>query len=338
METKYLTKAEINEASFLLGHGELVAFPTETVYGLGALASNEHAVKKVYVAKGRPSDNPLIVHLATLEDLWQYVKDTPDYLEDLLTKFWPGPLTVVLNLKANIFSKSVTGGLTTCAFRIPDNKVARELIAQTGPLVAPSANTSGRPSPTNAKHVIDDLNGKIAAVLDDGSCQVGVESTVIDATDEEKVVILRPGKIGIGELEKELEIPVEYDKHLLGKNEVPKAPGMKYKHYAPQTKVLMLKSIDDLPEAIITFANHRVGLLASDEVLKEYKDNLTSCYSLGEKKDSKLAAHNLFAGLRALDEDKLDLILVETYDEDSGLGNAYMNRLSKAANNDFFEK
>lgn len=338
METKLLHPNDVNVASKLLKQGELVAFPTETVYGLGALATNERAVRKVYQAKGRPSDNPLIVHLASAKEIAKYAQQIPSYFTALADHFWPGPLTVVLPLKDNLFSKSVTGGLATCAFRVPDNQIARDLLSLTGPVVAPSANTSGKPSPTEASHVLDDLAHKIAAVIDGGRTQVGVESTVIDLTDSHQITILRPGGISAKQIQAVTELPVIYDKHLLQADEAPKAPGMKYKHYSPQTKVLMLGLDSDLPEALIAYHDLRLGLLANEQLIQQSQNLVQASYSLGADKNAQSAAHNLFAGLRSLDKENLDLILVETYSGDDSYSQAYMNRLQKAAAYEYFEK
>jgi len=203
METKKLTKQEIAQAAAAIQAGELVAFPTETVYGLGADALNEAAVKKVYQVKGRPSDNPLIVHVNNVEMVKKYVATLPEVATKLVSAFWPGPLTLIFNVPRDTFSKTVTGGLETVAFRMPDNQATLALIEQANvPLVGPSANTSGKPSPTSAEHVYHDLQGKIAAILDDGPTQIGVESTVLDLTAEDGVpVILRPGAITKEQLE-----------------------------------------------------------------------------------------------------------------------------------------
>lgn len=338
METRRLTNSEIDIAAQMIKDGQLVSFPTETVYGLGASALNQDAVKKVYKAKGRPSDNPLIVHLSQGSDVYQYIGDYSNYLDKIIDAFWPGPLTIVLKLKDNTFSKDVTGGLNTCAFRVPNNKLAQELIQKTGPLVAPSANTSGKPSPTMAKHVLEDLNGKISAVIDGGSAKVGVESTVIDLTVDNQITILRPGGIGKEDLVNLLpEVNVCLDNHLIKEAETPKAPGMKYKHYSPNTKILMLGLDDDLPQALINYDGIKIGLLANDQLINQVKNYIFDYYSLGNKSDSQKAAAQLFAGMRYLDG-KVDLILAETLKGDDKYSKAYMNRLQKATGGEYFEK
>ena len=335
MKTKIFKQNNLEQAAELLKQGELIAFPTETVYGLGAMVENETAVKKVYQAKGRPSDNPLIVHLAQAEDIYQYIDHYPVYLPQIMETFWPGPLTIVLPLKDQVFSHSVTGGLATCAFRVPASSLARELIKMTGPLVAPSANTSGRPSPTTANHVYHDLQGKIAGVLDGGSARVGVESTVIDLSDGQEIFILRPGYYGISDIKQLVDVPVKYDQHLVKESEIPKAPGMKYKHYAPKTKVLMLKDIADV-DTVLAQDDLQIGLLAANQVLKCYPQ-IKAHYSLGDGSPRE-AAQNLFSGLRFLDEQHLDVILVQTFTSDDALATAYMNRLQKAANREYLSK
>nr|MCH9869683.1 threonylcarbamoyl-AMP synthase [Serratia marcescens] len=242
METKTLnnsTKA-IEVAAKLLQSGEVVAFPTETVYGLGADATNDEAVKKVFVAKGRPSDNPLIMTVGAIEQLQPYVELTAQ-AKELMTVFWPGSLTIILPIKTGMVSMLVTGGLETAAVRMPANQVTRQMIRLAGvPIVGPSANTSGKPSPTTAAHVKHDMAGKIAAIVDDGPTQVGVESTVVDLTAK-RPTILRTGAVSQGDLEQVLKTEVidATSQKALAADQVPKAPGMKYRHYAPDKEVVM---------------------------------------------------------------------------------------------------
>ena len=265
--SKRYHESDIPEAAAALKRGELVAFPTETVYGLGADATNVTAVGKVYAAKGRPSDNPLIVTVADADMVGQYATITP-LAAKLMQAFWPGPLTIILNILPGRLSMKVTGGLQTAAFRNPDNALTRKLIATAGvPIVGPSANTSGKPSPTTADHVLHDLDGKIAGVLDDGPTQVGVESAIIDLTVTPPA-ILRPGAIGPDELEP-LIGHVDTAAHHVGQNEAPKAPGMKYKHYAPAAQVVV---VDDPAQfsAAVAWAKQTgqvFGLLATDAIL-----------------------------------------------------------------------
>ncbi|EOL43490.1 L-threonylcarbamoyladenylate synthase [Enterococcus caccae] len=334
METKQFTGDEIDQASALICKGELIAFPTETVYGLGANALDEHAVKQVYAVKGRPSDNPLIVHVSDFEMVKQYVTDFPSNTKALVDSFWPGPLTLIFIVKPNTFSSTVTGGLKTVAFRMPKNDKTLALINKAGvPLVGPSANTSGKPSPTTAQHVFHDLHGKIAGILDDGATQIGVESTVLDLTAADGVpVILRPGAITKESLE-EVIGKVRVDQHLISEKEAPKAPGMKYKHYSPDTPVWIVDGNPDVFKKAITWAknkNQRIGLFADDQLISAFSDEIDEGFSFGEDSVEQ-ATKLLFAGLRSLDEKNIDIIFAQAFPE-TGLGIAYMNRLKKAAN------
>ncbi|UWY25719.1 L-threonylcarbamoyladenylate synthase [Lacticaseibacillus paracasei] len=331
--SKRYHESDIPEAAAALKRGELVAFPTETVYGLGADATNVTAVGKVYAAKGRPSDNPLIVTVADADMVGQYATITP-LAAKLMQAFWPGPLTIILNILPGRLSMKVTGGLQTAAFRNPDNALTRKLIATAGvPIVGPSANTSGKPSPTTADHVLHDLDGKIAGVLDDGPTQVGVESAIIDLTVTPPA-ILRPGAIGPDELE-QLIGHVDTAAHHVGQNEAPKAPGMKYKHYAPAAQVVV---VDDPAQfsAAVTWAKQTgqvFGLLATDAILAQYPT--IPSYSLG--KDVQSAAHALFAGLRWFDlHPDVTLVLAQAFSK-TELSAAYMNRLLKSAGDMHFQ-
>ncbi|RWZ62620.1 threonylcarbamoyl-AMP synthase [Lacticaseibacillus paracasei] len=331
--SKRYHESDIPEAAAALKRGELVAFPTETVYGLGADATNVTAVGKVYAAKGRPSDNPLIVTVADADMVGQYATITP-LAAKLMQAFWPGPLTIILNILPGRLSMKVTGGLQTAAFRNPDNALTRKLIATAGvPIVGPSANTSGKPSPTTAAHVLHDLDGKIAGVLDDGPTQVGVESAIIDLTVTPPA-ILRPGAIGPDELEP-LIGHVDTAAHHVGQNEAPKAPGMKYKHYAPAAQVVV---VDDPAQfsAAVAWAKQTgqvFGLLATDAILAQYPT--IPSYSLG--KDVQSAAHALFAGLRWFDlHPDVTLVLAQAFSK-TELSAAYMNRLLKSAGDMHFQ-
>lgn len=331
--SKRYHESDFPEAAAALKRGELVAFPTETVYGLGADATNVTAVGKVYAAKGRPSDNPLIVTVADADMVGQYATITP-LAAKLMQAFWPGPLTIILNILPGRLSMKVTGGLQTAAFRNPDNALTRKLIATAGvPIVGPSANTSGKPSPTTADHVLHDLDGKIAGVLDDGPTQVGVESAIIDLTVTPPA-ILRPGAIGPDELEP-LIGHVDTAAHHVGQNEAPKAPGMKYKHYAPAAQVVV---VDDPAQfsAAVTWAKQTgqvFGLLATDAILAQYPT--IPSYSLG--KDVQSAAHALFAGLRWFDlHPDVTLVLAQAFSK-TELSAAYMNRLLKSAGDMHFQ-
>lgn len=334
METKQFTIDEIDQAAALIRQGELIAFPTETVYGLGANALDEEAVKQVYAVKGRPSDNPLIVHVSDFDMIKQYVTTFPNHTEALVDSFWPGPLTLIFNVKPNTFSTTVTGGLNTIAFRMPNNLKTLELIKTANvPLVGPSANTSGKPSPTTAQHVYHDLHGKIAGILDDGPTQIGVESTVVDLTAKDGIpVILRPGAVTKERLEQVVG-KVSVDQHLISEKEAPKAPGMKYKHYSPDVPVWIIDGDLQVFKKAIKWAKSkqkRIGLFADEQITSNCIDDVEAVYSFGDhsvEQGTKL----LFAGLRSLDEQPIDVIFAQAFPE-NGLGIAYMNRLKKAAN------
>lgn len=335
METKIFQVEELKEAAALLRQGELIAFPTETVYGLGADALLPEAVKKVFAVKGRPSDNPLIVHVADFSMTEKFVEKYHPLTEKIVDAFWPGPLTLIFPIKKGSLSPVVTGGLSTAAFRMPDNKKTLTLIEETGdPLVGPSANTSGKPSPTTASHVYHDLKGKIAGILDDGATQIGVESTVLDLSGEVPT-ILRPGAVTKEQLEDTLGIEVPLDKHLVKESETPKAPGMKYKHYSPDTPVIMVKPNDwEKAFAWAVAENKSYGLLATPKIAKQYESTTRFVF---EDDSIEAATRGLFSGLRALDEGQsVDLIFAEVFPEDH-LGLAYMNRLKKAAAQKYFE-
>ncbi|MBL3530363.1 L-threonylcarbamoyladenylate synthase [Companilactobacillus zhachilii] len=335
MDTEILESTQIQEAADFLAKGQLVAFPTETVYGLGADATRPDVVKDVYAAKGRPSDNPLIVHVSGPEMVWEYADNSYKPLaEKLMKAFWPGPLTIIMPIQPGKLSKAVTGGLTTAAFRMPNNKATLNLIKTFGkPIVGPSANTSGKPSPTLAKHVYHDLHGKIAAILDDGPTKLGVESTVIDLSVDIPTV-LRPGMIDSDDLLKVID-NVNSDHHKVTANEVPKAPGMKYKHYAPSAQVIIVDDVNDFKQAIAEYVAKDVpmGVMATDEILKEVPDNIET-FSLG--KDVISASRELFAGLRQLDNDHVQYILAQGF-SDEGHGAAYSNRLNKSAGNTHYK-
>lgn len=331
METQIFKPDQVAQAAALLKAGELVAFPTETVYGLGADATNETAAGNVYAAKGRPSDNPLIVTVASIEMVEQYAQPLSDAVKQLMAAFWPGSLTIVLPLQPGKLSKTVTGGLDTAAFRMPANQLTLKLIATAGvPIVGPSANTSGKPSPTLAEHVYHDLNGKIAGILDDGPTQVGVESTIIDMSTE-MPTILRPGAVTVEQLEKVIG-DVRSDHHHVGANETPKAPGMKYKHYAPSAQVEIVDDPADFAAAA-TWAGQQaesVGVMATESVLANLNVPANvETFSLGP--DVESATHLLFAGLRHFDlESQVKVIFTEGFPT-TGIGAAYMNRLDKSA-------
>ncbi|MFT9451852.1 L-threonylcarbamoyladenylate synthase [Liquorilactobacillus ghanensis] len=334
--TKIYQPSELKTAASELQKGELIAFPTETVYGLGADATNQQAVKRVYLAKGRPSDNPLIVTVASLEMVQQYVAEISSAAKKLIDEFWPGPLTLIFKIKPGSLSKAVTGGLETAAFRMPANEITRKLIELTGvPLVGPSANSSGKPSPTTAQHVFHDLEGRIAGIVDDGPTQVGVESTIIDMSTDQPAV-LRPGAVTVAQLEAVLQQPVSSEVHQVGAKEIPKAPGMKYKHYAPDAQVLMVRA-DQWPAALAWAAkqSEKIGVMAPTEILQQKLPQQCLPFDLGN--DVVSASQRLFAGLRNFDDrQKVNWILAAAYPE-TGLGLAYMNRLKKSSGNQFFK-
>lgn len=326
----------MEEASEILRRGEMVAFPTETVYGLGANALDELASEKIYAAKGRPSDNPLIVHVANMEQVKPLVKEIPESAKRLAEAFWPGPLTMVF-YKSDSVPYGTTGGLDTVAVRMPNHKVALKLIEVSGiPIAAPSANTSGRPSPTTAAHVMEDLHGKISMILDGGAVGIGIESTIVDMTTEIPM-ILRPGYINKQMLE-EIVGEVTVDKAILkpvSSDVKPKAPGMKYRHYAPKADFTMYQgSIEKVVDKINDVAKEymekgcRVGIIASEETKEQYR--FGEVISIGSRAEEITISRNLYKVLREFDDRQVDYILGETF-AGGQLGQAIMNRLLKAA-------
>ena len=342
MKTEYVDLREgkdikegVKKAAEIIKRGGLVAFPTETVYGLGANGLDENAVPKIYEAKGRPSDNPLILHISKLDEIEDIVKEIPKSALILAEEFWPGPLTMVFK-KSERIPYRTTGGLESVAIRMPSSKIARELIKAAGvPIAAPSANSSGRPSPTKAAHVIYDLDGKIDMVIDGGEVDIGIESTIVDVTGEVPV-ILRPGFItekmlseAIGRVEiDEVVKSLNPDKDLK-----PKAPGMKYRHYAPRGKMTIYKGshskvVERINEEISKLEGKKTGVLATDETKSYYRADII--ISLGSREDGESIAHNLFDALRKFDDDDVEFIYSEGFDENK-LGFAIMNRLHKSA-------
>ena len=325
----------IEEAGEVLREGGLVAFPTETVYGLGADALQEEAARKTYEAKGRPSDNPLIVHIADYEDLKKIAVNIPAETDILAAHFWPGPLTMIFE-KSDVVPYGTTGGLDTVAVRMPVDPVAQALIRAAGGFVsAPSANTSGRPSPTTAQHVEEDRAGKIDMIIDGGTVDIGLESTILDMTVTPPM-ILRPGAV-TAEMFEEVIGPVSIDETLLGdeSEKAPKAPGMKYRHYAPKAKLMIVEG--DLREEILairqlTYAAHRenrkVGVIATNETLPFYNYGIVK--NIGTRENEKTIAHGLYRVLREFDEEDVEEIYSESFAA-QGIGKAIMNRLEKAA-------
>ena len=280
MKTELLTSNNIKRAGELLRAGEVVAFPTETVYGLGADATNEIAVKKVFTAKGRPADNPLIMTVADAQQLDDFVVIS-EAARQLMATFWPGSLTIILPIQPQKVAMIVTGGLQTVAFRLPNNDVARAMIRDAGvPIVGPSANTSGKPSPTTAQHVWHDMNGKIAAVVDDGPTQIGVESTVIDMSAKVPT-ILRPGAVTQQQLQDALgSTVIDATSTTSVANDVtPKAPGMKYRHYAPDKKVVMFDRLDAI--ALMQNLQTHDVVMAQDTTIEMMQLSLEQSWSLG---------------------------------------------------------
>lgn len=331
MDTRIFRHGEIDQAAAAIKRGELVAFPTETVYGLGADATNEQAVKNVYLAKGRPSDNPLIVHVNSVSMVEQYAAEIPENARKLMATFWPGSLTIILKIKKHALSKTVTGGLNTVAFRFPDCQPTLDLIAAAGvPMVGPSANTSGKPSPTTAQHVYHDLHGKIAGILDNGPTRVGVESTVLDMSTDHPV-ILRPGAVTKKDIEAVIG-SIDLNHHQVGKNETPKAPGMKYKHYAPSAQVYIVDEGTDWNQVVAWIKNQPfdVGMMAEEKILQQEVLPMNAVqFSLG--KDVSDASARLFDGLRQFDDQPNVKAIVTQAFPAQGLGGAYMNRLNKSA-------
>lgn len=318
-----INKQFISEAAALLKAGETVAFPTETVYGLGADATNKSAVAKIFEAKGRPQDNPLIAHVANVEQLQQLVDNLPEYVDDLITAFSPGPLTYVLESNGAC-AENVTAGLSTIGVRIPDHPVALELLqACNFPVAAPSANLSGKPSPTTANHVDEDLNGKISGIVDGGPTGVGVESTVISCREHD-VVILRPGGITKEQIEQIVPVGEPVNETV----DKPASPGMKYKHYSPDVPLWLVDGGAEKIQNVIaeeTEKGKKVALLARDAILELVEADLK--LSLGSSLED--VANKLYDNLRKVKRSDVDIIVSEVFPE-SGIGQAIMNRLKKA--------
>lgn len=342
MDTKLVTlnkndidKKLIEEAGNIIKTGGLVAFPTETVYGLGGDALNPSSSAKIYAAKGRPSDNPLIVHIADMESLTDIVEKIPETAFKLAEAFWPGPLTMIFN-KSKVVPYETTGGLDTVAVRMPDNEIALEFIRNSGGYVAaPSANRSGRPSTTKAEHVMEDMKGRIDMIIDGGTSTIGLESTIVDLTDEIPT-ILRPGFISIKSLSRVVG-DVIFDPAIIDVDSgvAPKAPGMKYKHYAPKGDLVIIKGEE---QAVISYIQaqtkkaladgERVGIIATEETYLNYR--ATVVQNIGSRDDEQTIARRLYAVLREFDSDGITRIYSEDFDTPN-MGQAIMNRLIKAA-------
>lgn len=342
LETKWIKDLEhtwneeaIRQAGQIIRDGGLVAFPTETVYGLGGDALNPDSSRKIYAAKGRPSDNPLIVHICRLEDLSKIAAEIPENAKKLAEKFWPGPLTMIFK-KTDLVPKETTGGLDTVAVRFPDHKVALAFIEAAGGFVAaPSANTSGRPSPTLGKYVYEDMNGKIEMLLDGGQVGIGVESTIVDVTGE-KPMILRPGYVTYEMMQEILpELLQDPTMFSVSGNAKPKAPGMKYKHYAPKGELTIISGqADHVRERLQQEVDkkraqgYKVGVIAAGEDGSAYQAD--SVKVTGNRDDLAQIAKDLFRMLREFDDEGMDFMYTEGF-SDKGIGQAVMNRLLKAA-------
>lgn len=322
-------------AGNIIREGGVVAFPTETVYGLGGDALNRESARKIYEAKGRPSDNPLIVHICRFEDINKIVSKMPEAATRIAEEFWPGPLTMILP-KSDKVPYETTGGLNTVAVRFPAHPVAQRLIAYSGGYVAaPSANLSGRPSPTTAEYVIQDMDGRIDMILDGGKVGIGLESTIIDLTVEPPQ-ILRPGYVTREMLSRILgEVDTDVTILRSDSGQAPKAPGMKYRHYAPKGELVV---VEGSSEKVIDYINRRAaedslrgertGVIGTEESLEQYQAHVVKC--LGARGDQESIARNLYSVLRRMDDEQVTRIYSESFADD-GFGQAIMNRLLKAA-------
>ena len=335
MSAESLDMEALEKAGNILQEGGLVAFPTETVYGLGGNALDPQASMKIYAAKGRPSDNPLIVHIADLDKWPAIVREIPEKARILADKYWPGPLTMIMP-KTDLVPRETTGGLDSVAVRFPSDPIAQQLIVAAGGYVAaPSANTSGRPSPTTAQHVAEDLGDTIDMIIDGGAVGIGLESTIVDFT-EEVPVVLRPGYISL-EMLQELLGDVRMDKGLLIQDSKvrPKAPGMKYRHYAPRAELTIIEGSSD---AVISYINDRaaeaeasqkqIGIIATEESLSSYRSGIIK--NIGSREEEETIAHNLYEVLREFDQCDVEAIYSEAF-YTPRIGQAIMNRLLKAA-------
>ena len=341
IDAEQIKDDDFQQAGEILREGGLVAFPTETVYGLGADALNSQAAAKIYAAKGRPSDNPLIVHIADTEDLKRIAAKIPEKAGILAEAFWPGPLTMIFP-KTDAVPYGTTGGLDTVAVRMPNHKIALELIRQSGVLIAaPSANTSGRPSPTKAEHVQEDLDGRIEMILDGGPVGIGLESTIVDLS-EGVPTILRPGYINQQMLE-EVIGKTEIDRAILSDDSgiKPKAPGMKYRHYAPKASLTIVEGEQEKVTAKINellkegeAAGEKIGVIASTETAADYLGGIVR--TIGSRSDELSISRHLFGILRDFDTLQVDRIYSESF-ETPQMGQAIMNRLMKAAGHQVME-
>lgn len=343
METRVLEVDSIEkdynniiEAARVIKAGDVVAIPTETVYGLAGSIFNEEAIKKIFIAKGRPQDNPLIAHISSIEQVDEICSEVPEKAKELAKKFWPGPLTIILKRKSCV-SDTVTAGLDTVAVRFPSHPVANAIIKEVGePLVAPSANLSGKPSTTSAKHCVKDLNGRVPLIIDGGDCEFGLESTIIDATSD-PMVILRLGAIPVEEL---LEVVpnLVYEEELTktGENEIPKAPGMKYRHYAPNAPVTVVTGEPyKTAEWIANNSNKDDGIICFEEYASLFTEH-NFVLNFGSYSNLQSNANRLFRLLREFDETDVKKIFVQC-PMNKKIGKAIINRLQKAAGGNIIE-
>lgn len=347
--------AQLEEAAQLLASGEVVAFPTETVYGLGGNALSDSAIVKIFEAKGRPSDNPLIVHVAGIEQIRDLVEDIPSEAENLMRHFWPGPLTLLLKKKPGVMSDKATSGLPLVGIRIPDHPVALQLLrAANVPVAAPSANASGKPSPTQSKHVEEDLKDKIAGIVDGGATGIGVESTVVDCVSEpDTIIICRPGGVTKSDLERvaslgkkvvidpAVKVKVEDEAKSFISDFKPKAPGMKYRHYSPRAPLILINGDSKFIRQVIAEKKNAgvvdIGVMVSTEVYECECEFLNSeclkVVSVGSEHDLPAIARKLYDALREFDETSVQVIFCQSFSTGGceGLEQAIMNRLLKAA-------
>ena len=328
-------KLYLKKISQTLRDGGLVVLPTETVYGLGGNGLNKRACKKIYEAKGRPSDNPLILHIAENSQLDPLVAEIPDVAKKCMEKFWPGPLTIIFK-RSDLIPDEATGGLETVAIREPSNEIAHAILkAVDFPVAAPSANLSGRPSPTKVEHVIEDLNGRVDIIVDGGHSVVGIESTVLDVTVDPPM-ILRPGKITLEDL-REIDENIRIDNATIDakSGEIPKSPGQKYRHYAPRAEAICFggrldKVVNEIKKNIEENKDKKIAVLATDETYDEYKNlDIKLLINLGSRDHLEEVAANLFDALRRCDDENVDIIFAEGF-ELRGIGLSIMNRLLKA--------
>jgi len=325
----------LQEAARVLKEEGSVVFPTETVYGLGGNIYSEKAILNIYKAKGRPSDNPLIVHIWNRVQLKELTEEIPELAKILMDKYWPGPLTIIFK-KSSKVPDYITAGLDTVAVRMPENPIALALLKEVDvPIAAPSANTSGRPSPTQGKHVVEDLSGKVDIILDGGDCKLGLESTVVDVYSN-PIMILRPGRITLEDILQDID-NVVYDPSImfLDKNIIPKSPGQKYKHYSPKGNLILFKGYEENIRREIsksaekfTEEGKKVLILSVKENIKYYSKGII--FNLGSKEEYETISSNIFKALRKADELNVDYILSESFSEE-GIGKAIMNRLIKAS-------